>query len=194
METPPQEKRRGRRRKSEVKMAVENGEAQESPPSSSPKPRTEKGRERRRIAERIEEKMESLERVFREPSFMQGVYTRFYKRRYEESERYLQEISKSRDERQWSAVMQTQTMKKVCSVLGFLLKSGPMTKVEDEIFNECVEILQEYYIERAELIKRNDKMKEMHIRTTYYPSKETAVYRFMVEMLEIPQKEKLFDY
>ncbi|KAM0680274.1 hypothetical protein GINT2_001659 [Glugoides intestinalis] len=190
MDTSVQQKKRGRKKRGQTiiegKSVVEEQSIADLIPNPLLKYTESPPIDREKLVSKLEGISKTINSIVDSTEFTKKVYQRLNATRY--TKRIQQSNQpKPREDLQWHAIVSPQIIKKICNITSFLLKNGPMTKVEDDIFNDCVHTLQTYYSERMRLVKSKDRMKELYLRTTYYPKKDSSIYKFMIEVLKIPK-------
>lgn len=190
MDSSIQPKKRGRKKRIQTiiegKSVVEEQPMTDLVPNPSMKYTESPPIDREKLVVQLEGMAKTIGSIVDSTEFTKKVYQRL------NTTRYTKRTQKSKQTKigeglEWHAIVSPQIIKKICNVMSFLLKNGPMTKVEDDIFNDCVHTIQTYYSERLRLVQGKDRMKELYLRTTYYPKKDSSIYKFMIEVLNIPE-------
>lgn len=156
-----------------------------------------------------ENKASKLDKALRKRSFILNIHNRmtrnrqdkietqyegFDRRNVEIYEKFCNSTENSDENMQWHVMISPQIIRRMCNMMNFLLMNGPMTNAEESIFKESVSVLKSYYEERSILVSIESAAKELYRSTTYYPDKETAVYKFINEIMLVPTLDKLEDY
>lgn len=85
----------------------------------------------------------------------------------------------------WRNVITYEVARKLIKIIGFLLENGPMTRIEEDIFDDSVEIIKNYYNSQNNIIQESNS--GYTIKGTYYfPSPQSNVYKFLFEVLKLP--------
>ena len=82
----------------------------------------------------------------------------------------------------WQSQITLEMAKKMCRILNFLLQNGPLNKIENSIMENCLNALKSYYNERAYLHSID---KDKYTKTTYFPEKNSCIFKFLVEVIQI---------
>jgi len=93
----------------------------------------------------------------------------------------------------WASSVTYESVKKNCKILGFLLENGPMTKIEDDIFKNCLDTVKSYYNERIRIVSGKTDNSWHFYRTSYFPKEDSNIYKFLFEVEGIPDKNRLYD-
>lgn len=200
-----QPKKRGRKKK-----VVSPSEVEDPPqPVNVSNNISDRSNRRKLMVKMYESKASKLDKALREKNFILGIHNRMSKNRHEKIEtqyegfdkrniriyeKFCNSTENSDENMQWHVMISPQLIKRVCNMMEFLLTNGPMTNIEESIFQECTSILKSYYKERSILISIESASKELYRSTTYYPNKETAVYKFISEVMRIPPLNELEIY
>lgn len=106
------------------------------------------------------------------------------------SQKYMQIYQKvktsmaSKEELQlWQSSISLEMAKNMCVIISFLLQNGPLNQFESSILENALFALKSYYDEQTYLISIN---REKYLNTTYMPSKNSEIYKFLIEVIRIP--------
>lgn len=217
MENTDQPKKRGRKRKTEITTETSLITKPETAPVIQAKvvtktPVNSYRNERKRIVGELERKAKELDPLVNDSQIISRVHDRMASRRllrmghieqnYMAENRNLENLEnlKFKDLSQnskWQFIVLPGAMRKLCSAIDFLLKNGPMTKIEGDIFNECISLVKSYYSERSGLISDeniSEEAKRICRRTTFYPDRKTPIYDFVSEILSVLDLGELGKY
>jgi len=210
MDPTVQPKRRGRKKKTEpapvpekvVAPKVEQPQIIQAKNIAKTPENLQK--ERERIVCELEERAKDMDRAIEDVELMERVYKkmrrRLYLHEYEAEEERDRIRAGGTDSVEWQGIVQPGLMRRVSSVVEFLVRNGPMTRIENEIFGGCIDAIREYYGQRVECVAEegiSSGKREMYLRTTFYPRVNTPAYRIFSEVVREMKREKggiIFDY
>lgn len=156
--------------------------------------------EREKIVIELEERAREVDSAIDNMNVENNVYRKMRHLLYfdaDELDDEIERIEARREEMEWQTVVQREYMRKVCKVLEFLLKNGPMSKIESDIFDRCIEVAMEYYNERTNFIENltvNDGLRKIYMNTTFYPCQNSPVYQLFNEVLAGKKTGVILEY
>lgn len=148
--------------------------------------------ERQNIIEKYENKVERVDKIIEKNEIIRKVHEKMLNLRTETIEEQLnraankiyKEDSDLESNIEWQTVILPRMIEKLCKIVEFLLKNGPMTKIENDIFDQCSESLKNYYSDKISQAKNNENLENDCLNYTYYPEKGTVAYEFINNIID----------
>lgn len=172
------------------------------------KDREERKEKRIEMAKKIENDANEIDKIMNTKSFRDKVLKRFLanrpagnkiqiKKAIERNLKIFQDLKNDvcneNDIVSRTNLISFEMVKKNCKLLEFLLENGPKTRIEEDIFEKCIECISLYYKERTGFMFKN-LMDPLHcLKTTYFPKKDSIAYDFLKATSNIPDEQSLLD-
>lgn len=153
---------------------------------------------KQQIARRLEEASHELDKHLRPENIAEIIHEKIFKRslgsnaRREEGfdadykaiyKRIKNSEATPRETIEWQDQITCEMARRICKVLDFLLQCGPVTKIENSVLEGCSAAIKSYYMERFYLISID---KEAHLASTYFPQKDSCIFKYITEVINIP--------
>ncbi|ELA42451.1 uncharacterized protein VICG_00550 [Vittaforma corneae ATCC 50505] len=194
MNNPAQPKKRGRKKKIEIvpeKIHVPKAEQPQIIQAKNIVKSPENLQlEREKIVKELEEKASKVDKLVDDEKIINRVHQRMIsKQRFSNRKNEWElerNVGKTVDDVEWQTVILPGMMNRMCLILEFLLKNGPMTRIDNDIFNECVEVIRLYYTEQLRLISKSDinsNLKEICITNMLCPDDDMPANKVINEIL-----------
>jgi hypothetical protein len=106
-------------------------------------------------------------------------------------DRIKEGVASKQDIIEWQDRISGEMAKKICKVINFLLENGPLSTIDRSILGSCTNALESYYEERSYLISVDS---QIYSSSTYYPVKDSGIYKYLIEIVKIPELNNLVEF
>lgn len=185
MNNPSQPKKRGRKKKVETAPETIQVPKVEQPQIIQAKNVIKSPEnlqmEREKIVKELEEKAKKVDQIMKGDEAINRIHEKMVNKKIFNTEEHEWNLDgETLGDIECQTVALPGMIGRICTILEFLLKNGPMTRIDNDVFSECMDVLKLYYAGQSHLNSKSDvnnNLKEIYMKSTFYPDMNIPIYK-----------------